>query len=1045
MKPRFFGFFLCALALALSACGETGTSSQASSAGTASSSGNAASSLSSSGGSSGSSGAVSSASSNEPSEPLPSGWAGLVRIYYHNDAANYAQRTLWVWGVGVDGAEYAFDNISSPDDFGVYKIVDLSAAPWNARTVTSLSFIVKFKNTWSGQSQDIVCPLNDFSSSLETGGNGKEMITVYGVDGGNGTIATYAKRSDALGDRIQSMDFTDWRTLAVAGMGASDGRVAADIGKVSAYSLYGFPSAYYLLSEAKQASTKENFLLTSGAPDSNSFVVTLAADANPSLNYEMDAVFASDASKTKTKSASFVDLYDDSKFTADYTYAGNDLGLSFTAEGNPVFKLWAPTASRARVRYYQSGTPVSLGTADQPGYDALRTFDMTYGEKGVWTYVGAAADLTLWHYYTYVVTNSGQEAETIDPYAKACGINGIRGAIVAPSAWNMATPEGFSTSLSTLEASHPLARPNDLTVYEAHIRDFTADSSWISNAGNANGTYNAFGEAGTIYGNGTVTVKTGFDSLKELGPNAVQLLPVFDQANDERTLTDTVGGLTTVTKPGYNWGYNPLNFDIPEGAYSSDPYTPLVRVSEYKNLIKTLADSGMRVVMDVVYNHMASAVNSCFGKTMPEYFFKMAADGSYLDETGVNNTFNSSRAMAQKYIVDSVCYWAREYGIKGFRFDLMGALETSCLRAVKDALYAIDPSIVVYGEGWRGIGSSDDTEAGTFQVYRDLTDNGKGAVACFNDCGRDGLKGNTAWGSPAPSYGFMSQGASDLSDDTMYDAACVYLGENRAITTKNPVTLASSPEQTVNYASCHDNYTLYDQLNYCSALGAGADGDANPGVQDAALATNAFILMSQGLAFFQGGEEIFRQKIMQPGDADWDKLEEADYVLLPSGNRLVRNSYSCGDAVNSFKWGRKAEFSDYFAKFAEAFKTRQSLIDQGILGVSYDLIQGTFASNNQTLKYSRLWDDLTTLDASNLHRPILAAQTQWSKKSASGKDIYVFLGGRMSGDGAAIGCGAGELKVLYGTRRAASSLFEVSSANALDIGSYEMMIVERES
>ena len=238
------------------------------------------------------------------------------------------------------------------------------------------------------------------------------------------------------------------------------------------------------------------------------------------------------------------------------------------------------------------------------------------------------------------------------------------------TAFDKTDPEGFETSLSTMETNDPITVPNQLSVYEVHVRDFTADKSWVSNKGNKNGTYNAFVEEGTTTGTAT---KTGFDSLKELGPKAVQLLPVFDQDNDERSKSVTENGVTTSAAPDYNWGYNPLNYNVVEGSYSSDPSSPTAKIKEFKNLVQKCADNDIRVIMDVVYNHMASTSNNAFNKIMPKYYFLTNSEGYYYDETGCSNTVATGRKMAQNYIVQSVSWWAKEYGIKGFRFDLMKA------------------------------------------------------------------------------------------------------------------------------------------------------------------------------------------------------------------------------------------------------------------------------------------------------------------------------------------------------------------------------------
>jgi pullulanase len=325
---------------------------------------------------------------------------------------------------------------------------------------------------------------------------------------------------------------------------------------------------------------------------------------------------------------------------------------------------------------------------------------------------------------------------------------------------------------------------------------------------------------------------------------------------------------------------------------------------------------------------MASTSNNAFNKIVPKYYFLTNSDGYYYDETGCNNTVATGRKMVSNFMVDSVSWWAKEYGIKGFRFDLMGAIESATMQAIKNALYDIDPQIIVYGEGWRVSGDST-TQSTTNVVYNSLGDAGKGSVGCFNAGGRDGLKGETQDGHPA--YGFVTKGPTDLNEEIIYNAACTYLGEDR-YTTKNGIN--TPPEQTVNYVSCHDNYTLYDAMNYCQNGGNGASED-NSEAMAASLGCSSYVLLSQGISFFQGGEELFRQKLAKAGEAVYSELSADDATTLPDGTKMVRNSYKFGDSINAFKWDRKATYSSYFAKFAEAFAVREKLVKEGYLGVPY--------------------------------------------------------------------------------------------------------------
>lgn len=965
-------------------------------------------------------------------------FTGLVKIYYHNDnSALYPSKRLWVWGTSVGGAEYGFDNQSNPDEFGIYKVFDLSTSAFASADMTAMRFLIKNVGSWGGQSPDIVTGFNKYYP-FKTTENGKEMLTIYCVDEAT-SVETYNRKEDALGDRLSKVEFTAWNTIACTGTGTPGDRKASDIGLCVSYSLYAFPHDYWLLDADEQASSKASYLLLNGTPNSNQWTISLSADAVCTNIYEVDALFASDTSKVKNRNVSWLKLYDTPTFTSTYCYDGDDLGYSRSNSQN-YFKLWAPTAGRVTCNLYKEGTPNAFKDAgDLKNHDAkYATLELRYKGQGLWSYTDPVP--YTGKFYTYSVVTPEGTFETADPYAKSTGLNGLRGAVMSADEFAALSPTGFADSLTTLEKNDPISAPNQLSVYEVHIRDFTADSTWVSKANNRGGTYNAFVEEGTSYTQGETTVKTGFDSLKELAPKAIQLLPVFDQDNDERTSTQTLDGAQVVVPPDYNWGYNPLNYDVVEGSYSSDPASPSVRVKEFKNLVKKCADNGIRVIMDVVYNHMASVSNNVFNKVMSKYFFLTNDEGYYYDETGCNNTVATGRKMAKKYIVESVLWWAKEYGIKGFRFDLMGAIEKDTMRAIKDALYDYDPQIVVYGEGWR-VGGDSSTQSTTNVVYSSLTDQGKGAVGCFNAGGRDGLKGETQNGHPA--YGFMSQGQSDLSDDTMYNAACAYLGEDRNSTSAG---LKTPPGQTVNYVSCHDNYTLYDSMKWCANQGVGASKDSDTAMK-ASLACSSYILMSQGIAFFQGGEELFRSKLLKEGDAFFDTIAADDYCSLDDGVKMVRNSYKYGDALNSFKWDRKVTYKAYFDKFAEAFQTRNTLVKEGYLGVSYEAIQGSYSANGTSYKYSRLWDDMVKTTSEG-HRAILAAQTEFSKMSGSTlKDFYSILGGRMTGDSDLLGIGNGTLEVLYdstGTYAAGATVSDTNLANnAIRIGKYQCLILKR--
>lgn len=383
------------------------------------------------------------------------------------------------------------------------------------------------------------------------------------------------------------------------------------------------------------------------------------------------------------------------------------------------------------------------------------------------------------------------------------------------------------------------------------------------------------------------------------------------------------------------------------------------RIKEYKKLIYDLGKAGMATIMDVVYNHVASVSASPFSNAVPRYYFRYDANNYLIDDTGCGNSMNSDRKMVSNFIVDSAAFWAREYKVKGFRFDLMGVLDTTTMRNLKDTLYAIDPHIIAYGEGWTG--SSDGSShasspANNGNIYAKLGNNGKGSVGAFNDCYRDGMKGNTAWGDVTPSdEGFMTH--TDNSE-FQWESATGIIGENRNITQSGQ---ASPAEQTVNYLACHDNYTLYDQINYKirGINSVTSDGD---NAKKAALAAHVNMLMGNGIAFVHGGDEFFRQKLCYKAtdsenfadlvesykhgrynkstgaidysatgwsNKDYDTYNywiEGDGVKITNDVWLVRNSYKYGDKVNAFKWDRMLANLSWVNKFKEALAVRKDMM-----------------------------------------------------------------------------------------------------------------------
>ena len=510
------------------------------------------------------------------------------------------------------------------------------------------------------------------------------------------------------------------------------------------------------------------------------------------------------------------------EFESKYTYTGNDLGAVWSPD-QTVFKLWAPTANQAKVKLYRSGNP--------DANDLLAELSMEPSVNGTWV-LRKAGNLNG-IYYTFQVQIGDYTAEACDPYAKTTGVNGMRAMVIDMASTN---PEGWE------EDRDPNAHLNftDAVIYELHVRDLSIDpSSGIRNKGKFLGVI----ETGTKTKSG---IPTGLDHIKNLGVTHLHLLPVYDYGSVDETKLD---------KPQFNWGYDPTNFNTPEGSYSTDPYNGAVRVKEMKQMVKGLHDNGISVIMDVVYNHVYEAKDFCFNRLVPMYFSRVS-NGIVSNGSGCGNDTASERNMVHKYIVDSVCYWADEYHIDGFRFDLVGLLDVDTVNDLVKSVHERHPNVVFYGEGWTL--PTDITKECMLatQINSALTP----GFAYFNDTIRDSLRGSTFL---SDALGFVT-GATDAVEKL----------ENCF---RGLPSWCQDPCQTINYISCHDNNTLLDRISL-----AVPEHSFEDRIRMNKLGA-VFYMMSQGVPFMQAGEEMLRSK--------------------PDGKGgFVENSFKSSDRVNSIKW-----------------------------------------------------------------------------------------------------------------------------------------------
>ena len=516
------------------------------------------------------------------------------------------------------------------------------------------------------------------------------------------------------------------------------------------------------------------------------------------------------------------ELYNSTEFETKYTYTQTDLGAVWSAEKTD-FRLWAPTADSVQIALYKSGNAEAK--------DLLETLDMAKDVQGTWT-LSKSGDLNG-IYYTYLVHRDGTVIEACDPYARTTGVNGQRAMILDLSSTN---PEGWDNDKD----------PNydkeitDAVIYELHVRDLSMnDNSGIQNKGKFLG----LAETGTKNPDG---LSTGLDYIKNLGVTHIHLLPVYDYGFTDESLP----------LPQYNWGYDPVNFNTPEGSFSTDPYHGEVRVAEMKQMIKTLHDNGLSVVMDVVYNHVYDGESFCFNQIVPGYFSRINADGVWSDGSICGNDTASERNMVHKYIVDSVCYWADEYHIDGFRFDLVGLIDVETINAITTEVHKKHPNVIFYGEGWDMPTELTKPCELTIQPNSPKTP----AFSFFNDTIRDLLRGNIQKDT-APGYVAGAPTPKEILN------AC-FMGMP---------AWAANPYQCINYVSCHDNHTLFDRI----ALTA-PEASTKDRIRMNRLAA-AFSILSQGVPFFHAGEEMLRSKPDGKGGFD-------------------ENSYRAPDEVNAFRW-----------------------------------------------------------------------------------------------------------------------------------------------
>jgi len=534
------------------------------------------------------------------------------------------------------------------------------------------------------------------------------------------------------------------------------------------------------------------------------------------------------------------------------TYKGTDLGLNYTVNGT-MLKIWSPTSIEAEWVLYETGE----------GGTPIVRIPMVRGPKGTWT--GRVSGDQKGKFYTVRVHVNGQwSEEVVDPYVRATGVNGKRGQILD---LRVTDPAGWSD-----DRSPDFVQKTDAIIYELHVRDASIHpSSGITHKGKFLGLT----ETGTRNTSGQ---STGLDHLVELGVTHVHLLPVFDfQSVDER-----------YPDKRYNWGYDPQHYNVPEGSYATDPYDGAVRIREFKQLVQALHRKGIRVIMDVVYNHTAQTEKSNFNQLVPGYYYRQDEKGGFSDASACGNETASERPMFRKFMLESMRYWVQEYHIDGFRVDLMGIHDIETMNLISAELHRIKPDILLYGEGWTAKKSPLPDSARALKANAHRLDR----IAVFSDDIRDAIKGSVF---DHHDRGFIS-GKKGMEASIRFGVVAALphdqVNASEVIYAKQPY--AAAPHHTITYAECHDNHVLRDKLD----LSAPADSDSvRAEMHRLAL---GILLTSQGIVFLHAGTEFRRTK------------------------KGVENSYESPDSINAIDWNDKSHQSEFYQYVRSLVQLRRS-------------------------------------------------------------------------------------------------------------------------
>lgn len=763
-----------------------------------------------------------------------------VTVHYRRTNKDYAGWNLWTWYGSEKGVKRDF---TASDDFG--KIAEYTFH--NDSGIKDPKFIVRY----SMQGKDWVA---------KDPGEGDRSIPAKAItlsqDGQTGNAEIWLMQGD--GRVYLSPNVINTKANAFS----------ADITSLKEFTVNvsGDPSEVKQDSVTvtdvtdKDAKNHTKIDISQVAVVNNKIVITAKSDLDLKKMYEISITGVDGMPKTvSASSAKGSKIVRTDEFDQKYAYAGDDLG-AVVKDGSTTFKLWAPTATKVELVTYKS-------TDEKAQED--KTQDLTLGTEagklGVWSIT--TDDAKAGTAYTYKVHFAdGTVNNSPDPYAKAAVRNGMRSVVFGG---NMSKPVDRMASFAK--------RPTDATIAEMNIRDFSIhESSGVSEK--KRGKY-----LGVIESDAKKDGKpTGFDYLKSLGITHVQIMPMYDFGSVNEAGDLSYVDTNSKDKPHQNWGYDPINYNVPEGSYASDSANPATRIAELKQMVDGLHKAGLRVIMDVVYNHVYNAEKNAFGQTVPGYYFRYNDDGSLSNRSGCGNDTASERKMMRKYIVDSVKYWAKEYGIDGFRFDLMGLIDLETMKEVREAVHGIDPNSIILGEGWDMSQLPYANRTIQPNAYKLADNNG---VAFFNDSFRDAVKGQGDDGVA----GFVSgnRGSDNLVMQNLYgcqpgNASCT--GRRYA-----------NAGQTVQYVEAHDNLNLYDKLK------KSLPNETEENLKKRVMLANSLVMFAHGMPFFELGQEFLRSK------------------------NSNANSYNAGDGDNSVKWDLVKTNEDAVEYFKALIKLRNEI------------------------------------------------------------------------------------------------------------------------